>query len=336
MTTALRVLAVLALLLAAAAAFLYWRHLAMPGASHRGPLPPMDAARTELAARLRRHVEVLAGEIGPRNTDVPEKLAAARTYVREQLAPLGLEVHEQVFDAAGHEVANVWVELPGARASEIVVVGAHYDTCGDQPGADDNASGTAGLLEIARAWKARADAGTTLPRTLRLVAFVNEEPPWFKGRYMGSLVAARASKDAGEDVRGMISLEMLGDYRDEPGSQHYPAGLEWVMPSAGNYIGFVSQANSRAWVRKVIAAFRAAEPFPSEGIAAPAGMIGPDLSDHWSYWQVGVPALMVVDGGPFRNDRYHTPRDTPDTLDYDRFARVVHGLIEAMPEILAP
>lgn len=297
----------------------WWRFLAMPGRSFAGPRPPLTAAQRDLAARLRAHVEVLAGDIGPRNHERPQALARAVAYVRDQLAASGAgAVQVQPFEDGAFQ--NLYLEIPGRRP-ELIVVGAHYDTCGPTPGADDNASGVAGLLELARAL-----AGTTPDATLRLVAFTNEEPPFFQGRLMGSVVMADALRAEGRRVEGMISLEMLGDFRDEPGSQLYPPGLEWIFPAQGDFIAFVGNHASRAWVRGCVGRFREVATLPSEGIAAPPGVVGVDLSDHWSFWRTGTPALMVTDGGPFRNDRYHQLSDTPDTLDYDRFARVVDGL----------
>lgn len=306
-----------------AGATAYWRFLAMPGRSFSGTRPPLSKAQEDLATRLRDHVQVLAGDIGARHFERPQALARAVAYVREQLEASGAgPVQVQAYEDGAFQ--NLYVDLPGRR-DDLVVVGAHYDTCGPTPGADDNASGVAGLLELAHML-----AGGERDATLRLVAFANEEPPFFKGRLMGSVVMADALAAEGRRIQGMISLEMLGDFRDEPGSQLYPPGLGAVFPAQGDFIGFVGNHASRAWVRRCVGRFREVGTVPSEGIAAPPGVVGVDLSDHWSFWRTGTPALMVTDGGPFRNDRYHQLTDTPDTLDYERFARVVDGVAHVL------
>jgi hypothetical protein len=301
---------------------------AMPGKSFPGAMgTPSETERQEMA-RLHAHVEKLAGEIGPRNTSHFEALEATYNYLRKELEALGYKVQEDHFKADSREVHNLWVDLTGAQPEEIVLVGAHYDSCGFTPGADDNASGVAGLLEMAR--QLRGHRGRA---KLRLVIFVNEEPPYFKTDLMGSRVMARACRKRGEKIAGMISLEMLGDFRDQPGSQLYPAGLGVLFPEAGNFIAFIGPASARSWIRRVVGGFRRHAQVPSEGIASPSGIPGMDLSDHWSFTQEGYPALMVTDGGPFRNHRYHQLEDTPETLDYLRMNRVVQGLIQALREM---
>lgn len=294
--------------------------LRMPGDSHPAELPAPSPAETSLSDELRGHVETLSGEIGPRNFSHLEGLARAERYVADELAASGHEVRRHAFEARGHEFCNLEIEIVGSeRPDEIVVVGAHYDTC-HGPGADDNASGTAALLALARR------LGDARPaRTLRLVAFVNEEPPFFQSESMGSLVYARACRERGDDVVAMISLEMLGFYVDEEGSQTYPSWLyELVLPSTGNFIGFVGNVSSRDLVHRSIDVFRRHATIPSEGAALPERVVG--LSDQWSFWQVGYPALMVTNTAMFRNPNYHELTDTPETLDYERMARVVAGL----------
>ncbi|HEX8239577.1 MAG TPA: M28 family peptidase [Allosphingosinicella sp.] len=181
----------------------------------------------------------------------------------------------------------------------------------------------AAVLELARLL---ADLQGRSTLRIRLVLFVNEEPPWFKTDRMGSLVYARALKRSGERVAGMMSLETLGYYSDRPGSQLYPAPLGLLYPDKGDFVAFVGLVSSRAFVRKTVAAFREQAPFPSVGGTAPGFVAGIDWSDHWSFEQVGIPALMVTDTAPFRYPHYHSRADTPDKLDYDRLARVVSGL----------
>jgi hypothetical protein len=312
---------VLFLLLGLPTAVLLWM-TAVPGRSFAGPLPPLTPAQAALAERLRRHVVAIGSE--PHNVAHPAALEAAALYLERDLAGLGYAVRRQPFRAGAGAVRNLEaVVAPAGGGASTLVVGAHYDSVGEAPGANDNATGAAAVLELARAL--RPLSGRSRLR-IRLVLFVNEEPPFFETEAMGSLVYARALKASGEPVLGMISLETLGFYSDAPGSQHYPAPLDLFYPSTGDFVAFVGTTGSRPWVRRVVRAFRADAPFPSVGGTAPGFVQGIDWSDHWSFGQVGVPALMVTDTAPFRYPYYHTPEDTPDRVDYERLARVVSGL----------
>jgi len=285
-----------------------------------------DPRHAVLSGRLRRHVEWLAGGIGERNVWRPEALAAAAAYIRGELEALGLEVAAQRYRALGVECDNLEVVLRGNTArGEIVLVGAHYDTVRGSPGADDNASGIAALIEIARALR-----GARLARTMKLAAFVNEEPPFFYWGEMGSKVYARAARRRGDDIRVMLSLEMLGCYDDAPGSQRYPPLLRWFYPDRGNFIGFVSNLASRRALREVVEAFRAHSDFPVEQLASPGFVPGVSWSDQLSFWRVGYPALMVTDTAFYRNPNYHSASDTPERLRYPEMARVVEGLAKTV------
>jgi Zn-dependent M28 family amino/carboxypeptidase len=215
-----------------------------------------------------------------------------------------------------------------ALVAEVIVVGAHGDSVDGAVGANDNGSGVAAVLELARLFREAKPA-----RTLRLVAFVNEEPPFFKTEQMGSRVYARRSKARGENVVAMFSLETIGYYSDRPGSQRYPFPLGFFYPSTGNFIAFVSNLSSRALLHEVLASFRRHAEFPSESVAAPAFIPGVDWSDHWSFWKEGYPALMVTDTAPYRYPYYHTVQDTPDKVDYERAARVATGLQGMLSEL---
>jgi Zn-dependent M28 family amino/carboxypeptidase len=218
------------------------------------------------------------------------------------------------------------VEIPGAaRAAQIVLAGAHYDTVPGSPGADDNASGVAGLIEIARELR-----GARLARTVRLVAFVNEEPPFFYFGEMGSRVYAREARRRGDDIRVMLSLEMIGCYSDAAGSQGYPPLLRWFYPQAGNFIGFVSNLRSLHALRRVASAFEGASDFPARKLASPAIVPGVSWSDQLSFWREGYAGVMVTDTAFYRYPHYHQPSDTPDRLDYRRMAQVVEGLAGAI------
>lgn len=319
--------------------------LAMPGESHQGVLPLLGEERKLLGERLREHVVMLGERIGERNIWLPEKLRASASYIDQTLTGMGYRVSSQRFeidgaahgalagDAAGGSAPfplhNLQVELPGNRlAEEIVLLGAHYDSVMGSPGANDNGSGVAALLELGRLLRDQR-----LDRTVRLVAFVNEEPPFFQTPEMGSRVYAARARQRGEKITAMYSLETIGFYSDAPGSQKYPPPLSFFYPDSGHFIGFISNISSRALLRQSIASFRRRAAFPSEGAALPGWVMGVSWSDQWSFWQEGYPALMITDTAPFRYPYYHTPQDTPDKLDYHRLARVVAGLALMVQDI---
>ena len=294
----------------------------MPGRSYAGPLEPLTEHEQALRDELREHVGVLAGNIGERNMIRLRALRAAADYLRSSLVAMGYDVREQAFRVQGEEVRNLEVEVRGsARPEEIVLIGAHYDSVIGAPGANDNASGVAALLALTR-W-AREQ---TFARTVRFVAFVNEEPPFFQSKAMGSRAYAREAKKRGEKIVAMVSLETIGCYLDTPGSQSYPAPFGFFYPRTGNFIAFVGNVGSRDLVHRVISAFRETTKFPSEGAAAPGLIPGIGWSDQWSFWQEGYSGEMVTDTALFRYAHYHTERDLPEMLDYERMARVVVGL----------
>ena len=283
-----------------------------------------DAAATErpLAARLEGHVTRLAAGIGERNVMRYAALCAAAGYIRGEWEALGYAVATQPYEAGGRRCENLEIAIPGYDpAAGIILAGGHYDTVLGSPGADDNASAVAALIELARLLR-----GATPRRTIKLVAFVNEEPPFFYFGDMGSRVYARAARARGDDIRLMLSLEMLGCYSDAPGSQRYPPLLRHFYPDRGDFIAFVSNLRSRRQLREAVAAFRASSSFPCESLAAPAIVPGVAWSDHSSFWRAGYPALMVTDTAFYRYRHYHTAQDTPEKLDYARMAAVVAGL----------
>jgi Zn-dependent M28 family amino/carboxypeptidase len=288
----------------------------------------MSAEGTD--GRLRAHVEMLANGIGERHIWRPDALARAADYIRRSFVEAGFVPGSQPFSVRGVGVQNIEAIARGSSSlPDSLVVGAHYDTIGGSPGANDNGTGIASMLELARRF-----AGHPLPCTLRFVAFVNEEPPFFQTEEMGSLVYARAARQRGDRIRGMLSLETMGYYSDEPGSQQYPGPLAQFFPSIGNFIGVVGNMESAALVRGVQTAFAARCDFPIQAAPIPAELPGAGWSDHWSFWQEGYPAVMVTDTAPFRYPWYHTADDTPDKVDFVRLARVVDGL-EAVVRALA-
>ena len=287
----------------------------------------LDNAEVALRAELFSDVQALAGDIGERNTTRYAQLNAAADFIETSLARAGLTPRRDSYDLRGQACHNIEVEIRGTRP-EILVVGAHYDSVFGSPGANDNASGVAGLLALARRF-----AGKPCGQTLRFVAFVNEEPPYFQTEEMGSLVYAKRCKARGDKISAMISLETIGYFSDEPGSQKYPAGLGFFYPSKGNFIGFVGNTRSRALLRAAVSAFKKERKLPCEGAALPAAIPGIGWSDQWSFWECGYPAIMVTDTAPFRYPHYHMSSDTPAKLDYDRFALVVSGMEKVIAEL---
>lgn len=320
-------LGIVALIFVLIGAACYWTFFAMPGRSYTGVVVVQNS---ELSAELRRHVEMLATKIGPRGTFKPDAYAAAAAYIEDEFRQMGYEPVRQDYEAGGMTCANIIAEIPGgAKADEILIVGAHYDSIPGCPAANDNASGVAGVLVLARMLHDSQHA-----RTIRFIAFANEEMPYFHSDAMGALVYARACKARGENLVGMISLETIGYYSDERGSQRYPAPLDLLYPDVGNFIAFVGNVQSRSFVQEMIGGFREHAAFPSEGAALPEGTPGINLSDHWAFWEMGYEAIMISDTAPFRYPHYHTPQDTPDKLDFPRLAVVISGVEKALRDVL--
>jgi len=306
----------------------------MPGRTRTAPLEAATPLQATAAARLRESVERLAA-LGERSTRRPQALSSAAALLVGALADAHIPAERLDYACDDVIVSNLEVALPGSQAgASTIVVGAHYDSADGTPGADDNASGSAALLELARRLAARHAADGSFPRhTLRLVFFVNEEPPHFQTESMGSLVHARVMAARGEAVAAMLAFDGLGYYDDRAGSQHYPAPFSAFYPDTANFLGFVGDLSSGALVHRCVASFRASGALPCEGIATFSGLQGIGWSDHWSYWQIGAPAVMVTDTAFFRNDNYHEPTDVPDTLDFERLARAVDGIEAVVVEL---
>jgi hypothetical protein len=280
------------------------------------------------AKRLERRVRELVGRFHPRDGGHPENMARAARFMCEELRRAGAEVSEQPFEAVGARYTNVVAAL-GPETPDVVVVGAHYDVAGEMPGADDNASGVAGLLELADLL-----AGAKLSRRVELVAFALEEAPYFATAQMGSEVYAAALETAGRRVRGMLCLEMIGCFTDAPESQQLPfAMLKIFYPSRGNFIAVVGSAGGADIVRRVKRSMRESSDLPVHSINAPGFVPGVGLSDHSTFWRRGEPAVMITDTAFYRNPRYHTDGDTPETLDFRRMAEVVAGVRRAVLDL---
>ena len=301
-------------------ALLWWFGMRMPG-KNMSKAAPLSPDEVTLREELRADVQKLAGEIGERNMWHYQQLSAAADFIEDSFSRAGLNPRRDSYELRGQACHNIEVEISGSRP-EILLIGAHYDSVFGSPGANDNGSGVAAMLALARRF-----AGRKTEHTLRFVAFVNEEPPYFLSGEMGSLVYAGRCKARGDKISAMISLETVGYFSDEPNSQTYPSpGLGIFYPKVGNFIGFVANVHSRALLRRVIALFRQHAKIPSEGAALPWFVPGVSWSDQWSFWKLGYPGIMVTDTAPFRYPYYHSVNDTPDKLDYDRFTLVVSGM----------
>ncbi len=295
-----------------------------------GAIPGRDSVAAETPVskeHMRRHVEALTGMDPPRNARNVASLDKSAAYILGEFTKTGCRTEVQTFTHDKGEYKNVICSF-GPEKGERVIVGAHYDVHGDQPGADDNASGVAGLLELARL------VGTLKPPLIYrtdFVAFTLEEPQFFRTRHMGSYVYAKSLSHAGVEVRSMVALEMIGYFTDAPESQSYPLFfLGWFYPHKGNYIAVVGKWGQGDLVERVKGLMAEASAIPVESVAAPSVVPGIDFSDHQSFWRFGYKAVMVTDTAFYRNHNYHRATDTMDTLDFDKMAEVVKGLYRAI------
>lgn len=279
----------------------------------------MNAISTQ---HLRAHVGELAGNIGEHNVFHPAGLHAAEAYIAKTWRQQGYDVQRQSYTVRGVECANLEITRTGsAPDGDSILIGAHYDSVLGSPGANDNGSGVAALLELSRLFKELTPA-----TSLRFVAFVNEEPPFFFWNDMGSMVYAKSARRRGDPIRFMISLETIGYYRNRPGTQAYPPLLKYFYPDTGNFLAFVSNWRSRHIMRRCVHAFAAATDFPVQSIATLALVPGVSWSDHLAFWREGFKAFMITDTAFYRYPYYHTAQDTPDKLNYQAFAEAVQGL----------
>lgn len=322
-----RRISVLLVSVTAIASAAWWFMIRMPGNNvpASAVLSPEEA---NLRSELQADVQKLAGEIGERNEFHYAELKAAADHIEQSFSAAGLRPCREGYEMRGRTYDNIEAEI-GGDLPQVVLVGAHYDSVFGAPGANDNGSGVAAVLALARRF-----AGKRLQQTIRFVAFVNEEPPYFQTAEMGSLVYANHCQARGDEISAMISLETIGYFSDAPHSQTYPSpGLGAFYPKTGNFIGFVGNIGSRSLLRRALKSFRQAARLPSEGAAVPSVIPGVGWSDHWSFWQHGYPAIMITDTAPFRYPHYHGATDTPDKLDYDRFTLVVSGMQKVMEEL---
>lgn len=292
------------------------------GKSYRGPLADLTQEERSCCGRIKADVQMFSETIGERNTLCYENLLSSQTFIECRFRVLGYDVRIEQYEADGGLVANIEAEKRGLKfPEEILLVGAHYDSSPGSPGADDNSTGVAALLELARAFK-----DVQIDRTLRFVAFVNEEPPFFLTELMGSRVYVQGVKAREENLLGMICFDSLGYYSSIPDSQQYPSPLERFYPDKGDFIAFVSNPQSALFLEKCIRTFRKTTKFPSEALIAPDSIQEVEFSDHSSFWKEGYHAIMVTNTAFFRNRHYHLPSDTTSTIDFERMTRVVSGI----------
>ncbi len=286
-----------------------------------------------VAIRLRAHVHALTETIGVRSVQTPANLAAAGAYIRREFEQLGDSVELQTYRADGLDVSNIIVERKGAgRPDSVLVVGAHYDTVWCTPGADDNASAVAVMIETARLLKSDG-----LRDTVRFVAFTCEEPPHFFTDTMGSRVYAKRCRSRNENLTGMLCLEMVGYFSDEPGSQNVPAAFTLLTgreaPKQGNFLAAAGNLNSQDLASGFEQGFARFSELPLISFCLPGSVPEIQLSDNSSFWDQGYPALMITDTSFLRNPNYHEPTDRIETLDFDRMAQVACGCAGAVRQL---
>lgn len=316
--------------IAAVLALAVWYSIVFPRQPYTGPLPPLTAEQSELVPKLAAHLEAVASR--PHNVAHYADLEAAAVYIETTLKAYGHTAVPQTYEVDGRTVRNIEAVIEPqspSPATPSYILGAHYDSAGTSPGANDNGTGVAALLELARI------LADLKPRThrIRLVFYVNEEQPYSHSPSMGSWRHAKSLAEKGEQVTGMMSLETLGYFSNEPGSQKFPFPFGLIYSDRGNFVAFVGLPGSRTFLHRAISAFRKHAAFPSIGGVAPGFIPGIDHSDHWSYHQFGYPALMVTDTAPFRNPYYHRREDLPAAVDTESLARVTIAIAESVRDL---
>ncbi|RSK41187.1 M28 family peptidase [Hymenobacter perfusus] len=291
--------------------------LLLAGSAGAQPAQPADTTR------LRRHIVALTSTPEPRNYLHEASLNQAADYIKGELAAAGARPTEQPYEVQGRPYRNILGHF-GPETGPVIVIGAHYDVCGEQPGADDNGSGVAALLELARLLSRQPQ----LPYRIELVAYTLEEPPFFRTRHMGSYVHAEALRKAGVPVRGMVALETLGYFDDRKHTQRYPLGpLKWVYGTRGNYVTVAQKFGNGRFGRQFARHYQRAAALPVKRFKAPAWLPGIDFSDHLNYWHFGYPAVLLTDTAFYRNQHYHEPTDTLNRLDMRRLGLAVEALL---------
>ncbi len=271
--------------------------------------------------KLALYVKTLTEDLSPRSDDI-DKLNISADYLFTEFSRHTSHVEFQEYSVWGINYKNVIAYIGENDCGKTYIIGAHYDSFAGLPGADDNASGVAGLLELARLFSAIKP-----PCKIQIVAYSLEEPPYFRSTDMGSYHHAKKLKEENLSVAMMLSLEMIGYYSDKKDSQQFPLSLlKYIYPSEGNFIALVSNFSNFSLTKKLKKGMIKASPLPVYSINAPAIIPGIDYSDHRNYWHFGFPAAMITDTSFYRNKNYHTEADTWDTLDYAKMAMVVDGV----------
>ncbi len=274
---------------------------------------------------LRNHVDALSKTNGYRNYKNLDALNEAASYIYNCFSLYADTVYYQYFDVKGTSYKNVICSF-GPPDAGIIVIGAHYDVAGNQQGADDNASGVAGLLELARMLK-----GGKLNYRVEIVAFSLEEPPYFMTEYMGSYVHARSLYEKKADVYGMVCFDLIGYFSDEKRSQKYPVPLlSLFYGRKGNYITLVNKFGKGSFARRFTRKFRHVAEVRTKKFSGPKFVSGVDFSDHLNYWNLGYSATFVTNTAFYRNKNYHTAGDVPETLDYKRMAKVIDAVYNSI------
>jgi hypothetical protein len=261
----------------------------------------------------------------PRSFENISQLNFAASYIESIFSMYSDSVENQEYKVQSNTYKNIICSF-GTENSKRIIIGAHYDVCGNQQGADDNATGIAGLLELARMLK-----GQKLKYRIDLVAYTLEEPPFFRTEHMGSYIHAKSLFENKTDVYGMVSLEMLGYFQDEKGTQQYPLRiLSLIYGSRGNYITLVNKFHKGQFARKFTQIYKSKKTIRTKKFVAPASLTGIDFSDHLNYWKFGFSATMLTDTGFFRNQNYHQKTDTMETLDIQRMSKVIDGTLQTL------
>jgi Zn-dependent M28 family amino/carboxypeptidase len=322
-------LAILFAILVISALWVWLTMLWMPGHSYTGALPALSPTEIVLQSALQKDVQKLAVDIGLRNAGAYQKLDAAKTFLEAALTASGYPVQQQEYKIDGKSYANLAVQRLGTeKPNEVILIGGHYDSAFTSPGANDNGTGAAATLELAKLF-----ANKSTKRTVRFVEFTNEEPPFFQTENMGSLVYAQHIDPRQEKIVAMLSLETMGYFSDVAGSQKYPFPIGLLYPTQGNFIGLIGNLKSGDLVRRAIGSFRRHTQFPSQGVVLPSWVPGVGWSDQWAFWQQGYPGIMVTDTAPYRYPHYHTADDTIDKINFDHLARVVSGLADVIADL---
>jgi len=309
--------------------FGYWYMVKCEGGWEGVPLEAgMEQELGGIENILRDDVSFLSETLGPRNPAHYASLNAAVEWINERWQSQGYEVKRQTFLVDGKECANLEIEIPGQRLpSEIVIVGAQYDTWPETPGANNNAGGVAVLLKLSDMLE-----GYQPDRTIRFVAFTTQEPPYSNTESMGSLRYARRCKERGENIRVMLCMDAIGIYKQEPGTQKLPFPFSLFYPDRGNFLGFIADLGSRPVVVAATRGFKKGSSFPIEAGCAPRWVKGVTWSDHASFWKYGYRAIQITDTGAFRSSSHTTSEDTMEKIDFKALARITIGMYGSILE----